>query len=105
MMIDLFEIGSIKRLPLGTDYNNVVSVVHNLLRRCPAGTDLVIDGTGIGKPVCDMFKYRGVVPWCVTATAGIEQSIDYGKRTANVPKLMLISRMQSLLFERRLKVH
>jgi hypothetical protein len=100
--IDIFEIGTIKRLPLGTDYNNVVAVV---MRRCPGGTELVIDGSGVGRPVCDMFKYRGTVPWCVTATAGIEQTIDRPKRTASVPKLMLISRIQSLLFEGRLKVH
>src|SRR5215831_9505793 len=52
-----------------------------------------------------MFKYRGIVPWCVTATAGIEQTIDRPKRNASVPKLMLISRIQALLFEGRLKVH
>src|SRR5215470_4728562 len=102
--VQLFEIGTIRRLQLGTDYNHVVTIVHQLLRRCPEDTDLVIDGTGIGKPVADMFKFRGVVPWCVTATAGIEQTIDAAKRTAHVPKLMLISRLQSLLFEQRLKV-
>ena len=104
MMIDLFQIGMIRRLPLGTDYNAVVATVHELLRHCPSGTDLVIDGTGIGKPVADMFKYKGVLPWCVTTTAGIEQTIEHGRCTANVPKLMLISRVQSLLFEQRLKV-
>ena len=35
----------------------------------------------------------------------IEQTIDAANRTANVPKLVLISRIQSLLFEGRLKVH
>jgi len=104
MMVEIFEIGEIKRLPLGTDYNLVVAAVHALLGRCPHGTELVIDGTGVGRPVADMFRWRGVRPWCVTATAGIEQVIDRGKRTAHAPKLMLISRMQSLLFEGRLKV-
>jgi len=104
-MIDIFEIGTVKRLPLGTDYNNVVSVMHNLMGRGPIATELVIDGTGIGKPVADMFRFRGITPWCITATAGIEQTIDRGQRTANVPKLMLISRIQSLLFEGRLKIH
>jgi hypothetical protein len=47
---------------------------------------------------------HGVAPWCVTATAGIEQTVDAANRTANVPKLLLISRIQSLLFEGRLKV-
>ena len=103
-MIDIFQIGTIRRLPLGTDYNNVVAIVHELLRRCPPGTDLVIDGTGIGKAVADMFKFRGVTPWCVTATAGIEQTVDRANRVASVPKLMLISRLQSLLFEQRLKI-
>ena len=104
MLIDIFEIGTIRRLPLGLDYNHVVGVVHELLSRCPTGTELVIDGTGIGKPVADMFKWRGLVPWCVTSTAGTAQTIDQGTRTANVPKLQLISRIQSLLFEQRLRV-
>ena len=104
-MIDIFEIGTIKRLPLETSYTNVVAIVHALLLRCPAGTELIIDGTGVGKPVDDIFKWHGVTPWCVTATAGIEQTIDAANRTANVPKLVLISRIQSLLFEGRLKVH
>jgi hypothetical protein len=79
--------------------------VHGLLQRCSAETKLIIDGTGVGRPVADMFKWHGVTPWCVTATAGIEQTIDTAARTANVPKLLLISRIQSLLFEGRLKVH
>ena len=92
-MIDIFEIGTIKRLPLETSYTNVVAIVHALLLRCPAGTELIIDGTGVGKPVADIFKWHGVTPWCVTATAGIEQTIDAAARTANVPKLLLISRI------------
>jgi hypothetical protein len=103
-MIDIFEIGTIKRLPLETSYTAVVAIVHALLLRCPAATELVIDGAGVGRPLADMFKWHGVAPWCVTATAGIEQTIDTTARTANVPKLLLISRIQSLLFEGRLKV-
>jgi hypothetical protein len=33
--------------------------------------------------VADIFKWHGVTPWCVTATAGIEQTIDTAARTAN----------------------
>jgi len=103
-MTEIFEIGTIRRLPLETSYNNVVADVHQLLRRCPAGTELVIDGTGIGKAICDMFRFQGITPWCVTATSGLDQTINHGARTANVPKLMLVSRLQSILFEQRLKV-
>jgi hypothetical protein len=35
------------------------------------------------EPVADIFKWHGVTPWCVTATAGIEQTIDTAARTAN----------------------
>jgi hypothetical protein len=55
-MIDIFEIGTIKRLPLETSYTNVVAIVHALLLRCPAGTELIIDGTGVGKPGADIYK-------------------------------------------------
>jgi hypothetical protein len=105
MLVDIMEIGDLKRLPLGTDYNHVVAAVHGILARCPPGTELVIDGTGIGKAVADMYKWQGIAPWCVTATAGLEQSIDQGQRTASVPKLMLVSRLQAILFGGQLKVH
>ena len=68
-MIDIFEIGTIKRLPLETSYTNVVAIVHTLLLRCPAGTELIIDGTGVGKPVADIFKWHGVTPWSNSVAA------------------------------------
>ena len=96
-MIDIFEIGTIKRLPLETSYTNVVAIVHALLLRCPAGTELIIDGTGVGKPVADIFKWHGVTPWCVTATAGIEQTIDAATAaSASSPSPPLIPRSSIL---------
>ena len=67
----------------GDQLTNVVAIVHALLLRCPAGTELIIDGTGVGKPVADIFKWHGVTPWCVTATAGIEQTIDAANLSAS----------------------
>ena len=74
-MIDIFEIGTIKRLPLETSYTNVVAIVHALLLRCPAGTELIIDGTGVGKPVADIFKWHGVTPWS-NSVAALRASIE-----------------------------
>jgi hypothetical protein len=89
-MIDIFEIGTIKRLPLETSYTNVVAIVHALLLRCSPGTELIIDGTGVGKPVADIFKWHGVTPWCVTATAGIEQTIDAANLSASNIRLRVV---------------
>jgi hypothetical protein len=58
----VFEVGHIARLPLGTAYPVIVAHVGTLLSRLPADTELIIDETGVGRPVGDMFVYSGISP-------------------------------------------
>ena len=76
----IFQVGHLGRLPLGTSYPNVVSHVTNMLHRPPllGKAELVIDFTGVGRPVFDMFVGRGVSPIGVTITAGESY---YARRT------------------------
>jgi hypothetical protein len=104
MMVEIIQIGNVTRFPAGTDYNLIVAAARALLLRCPRTTEIAVDATGVGNAVVDMFTFQGVMPWAVTATSGLEQSVDIRKRRAHVPKLQLVSRLQSLLYEQRLKI-
>src|SRR5262249_1702531 len=101
----LFQVGHLERLPLNTSYPNIVSRVLQQLRRSPlAGkSELVIDFTGVGRPVFDLFIWRGITPVGVTITAG--DSVTNDGPCWRVPKLILVSRVQALLHDGRLKIH
>ena len=101
----IFQVGHLERLPLGTSYPIVVSHVTNMLGRAPlrGKAELVIDFTGVGRPVFDMFIGRGVSPIGVTITAG--EAISHEGLVWRVPKIILISRIQALLHDGRLKIH
>lgn len=101
----VFQVGHLERLPLGTTYPNVVAHVIGLLSRpeIRGKSELVIDFTGVGRPVFDMFQFQGVSPIGVTITGGT--AISHEGLIWSVPKGHLISRVQALLHEGRLKIH
>ena len=98
----IFQVGHLERVPLGTPYPGIVARVGRLLGKLPAGTELVIDITGVGKPVFEMFTYSGISPLGVLITAGTAETHDGA--ICGVPKLTLVSRLQALLHEARLKI-
>jgi hypothetical protein len=105
------DVRDLHRLPLGTSYPNVITHVCELLARVQSlcGDDkrnpveLVIDETGPGKPVGDIFVASGLKEIVrVTITAGNEVSNQGGNRW-NVAKKILISRLDALLHTGELK--
>ena len=58
----IFQVGHLERLPLGTAYPAIVAHVSRLLTKLPGHPELVIDFTGVGRPVFDMFVYSGISP-------------------------------------------
>jgi hypothetical protein len=98
----IFQVGHLERLPLGTPYPAIVAHVGRLLTKLPGHPELVIDFTGVGRPVFDMFVYSGIYPIGVVITGGMTETRD--GRTCFVPKLDLVSRLQALLYEARLKI-
>jgi len=99
---DIYQVGHLERVPLGTPYPGIVAHVGRLLGKLP-NAELVIDYTGVGRPVFDLFTYAGISPVGVLITGGAVETHDgaiYG-----VPKLTLVSRLQALLHEGRLKIH
>lgn len=95
---DLFAVRHLQRLPLGLSYLEVVAEVSRLLRRPPLteGCELVIDETGVGRPVGDLFEAISVRPTRVTITAGDTQT-SVGQRRWHVAKSLLISALDARL--------
>jgi hypothetical protein len=100
------DVRYLERLPLGTSYPHIVSHVGSLLRRAPLDyprADLLVDMTGVGRPVVDMFRAVGLRPIGVTITAGEKESRtqegDY-----RVAKLQLVSRLQAALHSGELRI-
>ena len=98
----IFQVGHLERLPLGTTYPAIVAHVSRLLTKLPGHPELVIDFTGVGRPVFDMFVYSGISPIGILITGGTAETCD--GRICSVPKLTLVSRLQALLHEGRLKI-
>jgi hypothetical protein len=100
-----FDVRHLQRLALGLPYPVQVQQVANILARPPlnAGSALVIDETGVGRPVGDLMDGAGLRPIRVTITAGLETT-QYGAQTFHVPKGMLISGLDARLHTGELKI-
>lgn len=92
----------LERFPLGTPYPAIVERVAALLSQPPlAGhTSLVVDATGVGRPVVDMLQQANLKPIAVTITGG--GSVVRDGRDLRVPKRDLAMTVQTLLQSRRL---
>ncbi|MDQ2786845.1 MAG: hypothetical protein M3Y58_17790 [Chloroflexota bacterium] len=99
-----YHVRHLERPPLGTKYPVVVAHVKEMLATPPlsAKTPLVIDKTGVGTAVADMFTAAGMSPWAVTITGGDEVIRD-GRHT-KVPKRELVGNLVMLFQSGRLKI-
>ncbi len=92
----------LERYPLGTLYPAIVDQVAALLQTPQLrGAELVVDATGVGRPVVDMLREAGLKLEAVTITGGI--SVTYSDRCWHVPKRDLVGAVQAPLHDKRLK--
>src|SRR5262249_52428181 len=92
----------LRRWQLATAYTDIVEDVVELMAQLP-GAVLVIDATGVGRAVVDLFKRAGsprLVP--VTITAG--DTVRHDADGWHLAKKQLVSVVQAALQTRRLKV-
>jgi hypothetical protein len=91
-----------KRLPLHMSYPAMVDHVVYYVSQLPAGeVELVVDATGVGRPVVDMFVRAGLEPIAITITGGMVPTND--GREWRVPKRDLISTMKVVMQSKRLQ--
>jgi hypothetical protein len=94
------------RPPLGTTYPAIVGQVLSLLHRAPLSrgeVPLVVDRTGVGGAVTDMFTAAGVRPRAITIHGG--DAVNDGDRfNLRVPKRDLAGTLVALFQTGRLQV-
>lgn len=120
------EVGSydlihLQRFPLGTPYTalpdflwGIDQVVRSRWSRlaaerhrmalplADAPVELVVDQTGVGRPVVDLLRQAGFDPIAITITGG-DTVIEVEQREFRVPKRNLAAAVQVLLQARRLR--
>lgn len=93
----------IERFELGTPYTEIVDrVAHVQDYPRENHVPLVMDATGVGAPVVDMFKEKGAAPKQITFTGGQQVQSDMDRHS--VPKKDLATTIQALLQTGRLKI-
>ena len=106
---DTHRLRHIERLRLGTSYPRVIKRVTQIRDRIKKLTDytpeILVDATGVGRPVVDEFRSKGIEVRPVTITAGESVSEEYvdGFHEIHVGKLALISRLDVLLSDGRIE--
>src|SRR5262249_36966000 len=93
------------RFPLGMSYPEMVRQIGTILTRAPLGphTELIIDETGVGRAVGDIFNQHGLNPIKVTITFGEEEGQN-GVSRFTVPKKVLISNLDALMHTGELRI-
>jgi hypothetical protein len=101
---ETLEVRHLERLALGQSYPEQVAHVGNVLARPPLVGDatLVIDQTGVGAAVGDIFENAGMKPIRISITAGSEATVA-GIRRHHVAKSILISTLDAALHTGELK--
>ena len=96
----------VERVPLGTPYPEIVERVAEVMETDPlrGQSDLIVDATGVGRPVVDLLQRRGL--GCrirpVLVTGGQRESYENGYY--GVPKRDLILGLQVMLQAEELKI-
>lgn len=102
----VYHLRHLERPQLGTSYGGIVSLVAaRMAHPSLLGAPLIIDRTGVGRPVVEMFREAGLAPVAVTITGGQQAKQDPDNwRDWSVPKRDLVGALQVLFQSGRLKV-
>lgn len=100
-----YDVVHLDRLPLGTPYPLIVEEIRRLLAHpnLAFGTRLVVDATGVGRPVVDAMRASGLKPVPITITAG--SAVTAGPAGyKRVPKADIVGTIAVLLQSSRLRI-
>jgi hypothetical protein len=104
--LNQYDVRHIHRWDLGTKYTKIVDDLKLWYGSKPKlpGTTLIVDGTGVGRPVVDMLGESGIQAdvRAYTITAGFTEG-EYKDGHGTVPKLHLCSSAQAVVQQRRVK--
>jgi len=101
-----YHVRHIDRPPLRTSYADIVARVSGLLgskELRDSDVEFIVDGTGVGNAVVEMFRGAGMSPAEIVITSGLDAKRDDDGRY-HVPKRDLAGVLQVLLPSGRLRV-
>ncbi len=104
-----YRIGHLQRFALKTPYPAIVAQVATLVRDLAGRTPvphlrLVVDATGVGRPVVDLLRQERLPAALIDVTITGGDSVTHEGRTYRVPKRDLVSTVQVALQSERLKI-
>lgn len=98
-----YELLYLNQLPIGVNYPAIVDELHRVSNRPELPhASLILDATGVGKPVVDMLRDRGLNPIGVTITGG--HNVSNSAVGYSVPKRDLVSSLQVALHTGALRI-
>ena len=101
----VWAVRNLFRFPLGTPYTVIVEEIRRLMNAWPlrGNAHLVVDGTGVGRPVLDLLRRAGLGRRLVSVTIHGGDKVTVGGGYG-VPKRELVSTLQLLLQQGRFKI-
>jgi hypothetical protein len=100
----LLNLAYLERLPLGTPYPLLAERLGMFYEAVPVPCDLVIDATGVGRPVLDLLRQAGHSPIAVSITGTGSERLDREDLIWRVPKQRLLSPLACALEAGRLSI-
>ena len=102
MPTGILHLRHIQRFRLGVKYTTITAQVERILGKLPGSWVLVIDGTGVGRGILDMFNERDVSFVPVSITGGNEAK--YIDREWKLPKRDLVTALTVSLQNKKLMI-
>jgi len=101
----IYALRHLQRIKLKTSYVDIVATIAGLMNSSPLRGDceLVVDSTGVGRPVVDMLLKEHLNPVAVTITGGKSVSNPAGSEY-HVPKRDLATSLQVAFASKRLSI-
>lgn len=98
-----YHVRALKRFPIGTSYPDIVAKINDVTKHPDVQPNLlVLDATGVGAPIADMFRQKNLyfIPVIITGA----DKVNIGQGVLRVPKRDLVSTLQVLLQTEKLKI-
>jgi hypothetical protein len=98
-------IRTLRRWELGTSYVSIVNEVKDRLSRPPLqNAKLVVDGTGVGRGIVDMFRVHPLADRLIPVTVTAGNNISFTDEYWRVPKREIAAILQRVLQQRRIEI-
>ncbi len=101
----------LERIPLDTGYPDTVERIDTLLRteeikdgECDKNSDVVLDVTGSGRAIVELFDRAEISPILVTITGAGVREEEVESKDWRIPKVELVGNLQVLYQTERLKM-